>query len=344
MKRLRYVLIIVVAVVYSSCSSKDVSFPNYKYSTVYFPYQSPIKTLVLGEDIYDNTMDNEHKCLVMATMGGVYKNNKDITINVSVDDTLGSNLKFDQNGDTVIVMPSNYYSLPKSMNITIPAGSTMGGLEVQLTDAFFADPRSIKNTFIIPLRMNSVQNADSILSGKSSLSSPDPRRVSDWITVPKNYTLYAVKYINPWHGNYLRRGVEEVKGADGNTSLDTTISYHAPYVEKDEVCSVVTTALDQNSISLNAKTKDNVNIPFQMILKFDNQGKCTITNSDSAYYTLSGTGEFVKKGDMWGNEQRDVLHLKYQVNFGTTTHNFTDTIVLRERGVKMDTFNPAIIN
>jgi hypothetical protein len=45
---------------------------------------------------------------------------------------------------------------------------------------------------------------------------------------------------------------------------------------------------------------------------------------------------------MWGNEKRDVLYLKYKVDFGTTTHNLTDTLVMRDRGVKMETFTPVI--
>lgn len=319
MKSLTFLLCIILFV--SSCSNKDTSFPDYKYTTVYFPYQSPVKTIVLGEDIFDNTLDNEHKCLIMATLGGVYKNNTNRTIAVNIDNSLCDNLKFDVNGDDVLPMPSNYYVLPKDMNIVIPAGSFSGGIEIQLTDAFFADPRSLKNTFVIPLRMKSVANADSILSGKST-------------------TLYAVKYINAWHGNYLRRGKEEVKGANGNTSLDTTVIYHAQYVEKDQACNLVSMALDKNSISLNAKAKGNINVPFQAILTFDSQGKVVVTQPASASYTITGSGEFVKKGDMWGNEKRDVLHLKYQVNLGTTTHNFTDTIVLRDRGVKMEVFTP----
>ena len=59
-------------------------------------------------------------------------------------------------------------------------------------------------------------------------------------------------------------------------------------------------------------------------------------------YTVSGNGSFVKKGDMWGSEKRDVLHLKYQVNFGTTVHNLTDTLVMRDRAVKFETFNPVV--
>jgi hypothetical protein len=115
-------------------------------------------------------------------------------------------------------------------------------------------------------------------------------------------------------------------------------------VERDELCSIVTTALDEVSVSLIAKNKGNINTPFTMLLKFDSQGNCTITNPVSASYTLSGTGKWVKKGDMWGNQQRDVLHLKYQVDFGTTIHNLTDTIVMRDRGVRLETFTPVIVN
>lgn len=340
----RTLLISFILVTILSACNKKWSFPDYKYTTVYFPYQSPVRTLVLGEDIYDNTLDNQHKCQIMATMGGVYENKKNITVNVVVDTTLTQRLKFESpTGDSVLPMPSNYYTLnSKEDQILIPFGQLMGGIEVQLTDAFFQDPRSVKNTFVIPLRITKVTNADSVLRGKSDLASPDRRKAGDWVIPPKDYVLYAIKYINPYHGSYLRRGVDVVKGANANSSLDTTVVYHAPFVEQDQVCSIVTKSMNEVTVSLNAKNKGNLNASFQMILKFDDQGKCTIINPDSAPYTISGTGEFIKKGDMWGNEKRDVLHLKYQINFGTTTHQLTDTIVLRDRGVKMETFNPVV--
>ncbi len=106
---------------------------------------------------------------------------------------------------------------------------------------------------------------------------------------------------------------------------------------------MVTTTLNEVTVSLNARVRGNVNIPFQLVMQFDNQGKCTITNPATASYTVSGTGTMVKKGDMWGNEKRDVLHLQYQADFGTTIHQFKDTIVLRDRGIKMETFNPFIV-
>jgi hypothetical protein len=340
----RTFLISVILIGALAACNKKWSFPDYKYTTVYFPYQSPVRTLVLGKDIYDNTLDNQHKFKIMASMGGVYENKKDISLGVEVDNALAANLKFGSaTGDTVLAMPANYYSFPKDLKITIPSGEVMGGLEVQLTDAFFADPLAIKNTYVIPLKITSVSNADSILSGRSDHPSPDRRKAADWVLVPKDYVLFAVKYINPYHGSYLRRGKDEVKGAGGNTALDTNVIYHAAFVERDEVVSAATRTLNQISMSLNAKNKGNINTPFQLLITFDAQGKCTITNPVGATYTVTGNGEFVTDGDSWGNEKRDVLRVKYQVDFGTTVHNFSDTIVARDRGVKFETFNPVIV-
>ena len=176
------------------------------------------------------------------------------------------------------------------------------------------------------------------------MPSPDRRKPADWVLTPKDFVLFAVKYVNPYHGFYLRRGVDDAKGTGGNTSLDTNVVYHAAYVEKDQVISALTTSLSQVSMSLNAKNKGNINAPFQLILNFDGQGKCTVTQPATASYTITGNGEFVKDGDMWGNEKRDVIRLKYQVNFGTTIHSFSDTIVARDRGVKFETFTPVVVN
>ena len=57
----------------ASCYNADKEFPDYQDgTTAYFAYQYPIRTLVLGNDIYDNTLDNAHKCRIWSTMGGAY--------------------------------------------------------------------------------------------------------------------------------------------------------------------------------------------------------------------------------------------------------------------------------
>lgn len=66
MKLLKYLPVLSIAVtgmILTSCENNDISFPDYEGgSTVYFAYQSPVRTLVMGEDEYDTTLDNQHKC------------------------------------------------------------------------------------------------------------------------------------------------------------------------------------------------------------------------------------------------------------------------------------------
>lgn len=321
MKKKCFPFILLLALL-ASCQNEEVVFPDYKYQSTYFAYQYPVRTITLGEDIFDTSLDNAFKCRIMATTGGVYENKKDITIGISVDNSLSQNLRFGPTGSDVKAMPESYYRLA-SDKIVIPSGQLIGGVEVQLTNEFFADPLAIKNTYVIPVRMTNVANADSMLSGK-------------------NFTLYAVKYVNPWHGFYLRRGKDVVEGKNGNTSLNQTVVRHKQYVESDEVIKLLTQSLSKTEVPVVYKDKDGKNINVTLILTFDEQGNCSVS-SNSASYTATGTGKFVKKGEKksWGNVDRDAMYLSYKVDFPDMAVSSTDTLVLRNRGVAMETFSPV---
>jgi hypothetical protein len=344
MKKIIFISLIII-VIFPACENSEWDFPDNEYSTVYFPYQSPVRTIVLGKDyVNDNTLDNQHKCLIMAALGGVYQNKTDVILDVEVDNDLCNNLAFANNTSrSVLPLPSNYYSLPGEMQIVIPEGKIIGGIEVSLMDAFFADSLAISNNYVIPLVITSVTNADSILQGVSLADNANRVNSNDWAILPKDYILYAVKYINPYDANYLRRGADVVTGNNGNTALNTTNVYHAKYIENDEVCRAVTMSLSDVSISLKTREKDsNIDVPFELILSFSASGECNISNPDAASYTASGNGRLVEDGDIWGGIKRDVLHLQYSVDFGTSTHSFTDTLVIRDRAVKFETFIPFV--
>ena len=55
-----------------------------------------------------------------------------------------------------------------------------------------------------------------------------------------------------------------------------------------------------------------------------------------------GTNSYVTEADMWGGKESDALHIQYEVDFGSVTHSFTDTLVLRDRGVSFETFNDVV--
>ncbi len=342
MKRFKFLSVLsagaLALLMMTSCENQEVEFPDFEYTTVYFPYQYPVRTVVLGEDIFDNTMDNEYKVKIFATMGGVYENNKNIDIDLAVEESLTSNLYFDD-GSAVQPMPADYYSLAEqaiSLN-----GELQGGVDVQLSDSFFADENSISNTYVIPLRMTGVNNADSILDGTPLVDNPVRTNVADWDVQPKDFVLYAVKFINPWDANYLRRG-EDVITENGET---TTIVRHEEYVEDDEVVNLSTASL--NSVIFPVHTtvmqgEEQVTLTCELVLTFNDNGECTITSGTEGY-TASGSGQFVQDGEKnsWGGQDRNALYLDYEVDFGTKQYQTTDTLVVRDRGVKIETFNPT---
>jgi hypothetical protein len=360
----KYILTtLLISILFTSCHNGDWEFPDYDYTAVYFAYQTPVRTIVLGEDLFDTSLDNEHKCQIMATMGGVYANNADRIISFQVDNSLCNNLVF-ENGSDVKAMPTGYYSL-SSDKITIPKGSVLGGVTVSLTDAFFADPLALKNTYVIPVVMTGVQNADSILRGVPLVENPNRAIADNWDIVPKDYILYAVKYINPWDANYLRRG-KDVIVRDGVTETKVR---HAEYVEKDEVFKLTTLSLSELDFPTDFQSRQGNNLNLKVKLHFENDQNCTVSPVATAYQlndtvrvhniTAKGEGKFVPKGEKnsWGSKDRDALYLNYEIGYEVEIHypqaglpsdnqivkyNTTDTLVVRDRGIQVETFTPKL--
>lgn len=320
----------------ASCYNADKEFPDYEGgTTAYFAYQFPVRTIILGNDIYDNSLDNAHKFQIWSTMGGAYKG-RDAVVDIIVDESLCKNLHFvDEGGNAVAEvqpMPANYYTL---MSNQIPYnGEPRGYVEVQLTDEFFNDAKSTENTYVIPLRMVNVTGIDRILSGEP-LTGFNPDRQDygeEWKTKPMDFTLYCVRYINPWHAKYLRRGADEVT-EDGKTTTvirkdmslvnsDPMRYKENPVNQNDEVCSIKTKNMKQAVFTATVKTSIG-NISCNLLLTFDGN-KCTIS-TEEADVTATGTGEFITNGSAmaeykdyrWGEypDKRDILRLEYTANF-----------------------------
>jgi hypothetical protein len=334
-----YMGLAVVAGLLASCKNSDAPYPDFTNTGVYFATQYPVRTVELGEELnVDNSLDNQRKVSIKATIGGVYENKKDVTIDFKVDESLLNNLYYSGGGAKINAMPTQYYQLA-SNKITIPSGSIIGGVEVQLTDAFFADPTAINRNYVIPLVMTNVNGADSILKGLANTANPSRVVASNWTTRPKDYVLYAVKYINPWQANYLRRGADQVTQANGTV---TSASRRTQYVENNEVVSTSTVSLSTVNLPLTIKNSAGTNVPFNLLLTFDNNGNCTVTGN-SASFDIAGTGKFVSNGEKnsLGGKDRSAIYLDYTVNFKTLSVKYAtkDTLVVRDRGLKAETFD-----
>lgn len=338
MKQLLLYMLVFAGLV--SCENFETDHEDYKYTSGFFPYQYPVRTLVLGDYIYDNSNDNAHKFVISAAMGGVYENDRDREFQIGVDESLCNNLLFTAGGGEVKPLPSAWYTLSSAEKIVIPAGKTNGGVEVQLTDAFFNDPLATTLGYVVPIRLTGSADVDTILSGSPLNPDPNPVNAADWTVLPKNYTLFAVKYINEFHGTYFHYGSSSVKDASGAEVESTT--YSEKYVENNSTAKLVTTARYQVSVNVTLQSAVMTG-SIDLLLTFSGN-TCTVTAAPGSAYTVSGTGEFKTKAYNWGNKDRDGIMLSYTVTNGTHTYEAADVLVARDRGVVMEVFSPVLTN
>lgn len=290
----------------TSCSNSDwetSSIPggieqggNNGKVSVYFSMQAPIRTITLGnDDDAVNTDDNAHQFKLMATIGGIYKNTKDRKISYAIDPSL-----LDESTG-MEVLPSSYYTIEDG-SLTIPAGSIVGGATVKLTDAFFNDPKAATTHYVLPVRLVSTNDCDTILESK-------------------NYQLLCVKYKNRYTGLYCKTGTSDVQTLKTIThknedALDVVSTY-------DMNTSSVKFSYPVKELRYNSKNNSwdeaDATHDIALTLKFSGES-CQVLQGDK----VVGTGSFTPRGiqDFSDkNRMADCLKLKFTV---TTVTNAGD--------------------
>lgn len=347
-------IIAVLGTVMTGCHNGDVKFDNFEYQTIYFSKQSPVRTITLGDDgEYDTSDDNAHRFYIKAALGGVNVNTETHSAAFVVDNSLCDNLVFAESGAPVKAMPAEYYSI-KGDEMTITPGNVIGGVQVQLTDAFFNDPEAVGLSYVIPIRLTS--SADSILVGRAKDGVQNPNRLvaDDWSVQPKDYVFYAVKYKNIYHGCWISKG----KDVSENRGETTTNDRNPDLWEKGTLRYLTTVALNKAlykfaftvpSIDDQGK-KSEKNIACDLLLTFNDSQGCTIS-TNTAGCTASGSGQWTYKGEpkAWGDKDRDLLELNYNFTIDyvyndqtgeTATYKYSsqERMVMQSRQNKLEEF------
>jgi len=290
------------------------------------------------EENYDNSMERELIFHIAPNIGGMYENTESWTVDFEVVDTLAHHIE-NLGGDTILPLPSSYYTLTPSNQVTILPGSFKGMIEVQLTDDFLDDSLAYGNHYVIPLRITGT-SADSVLRGQSTSAStnPDPRRAADWTIPPKDFVLFGIKYVNPYHGTWLHRGMDIMYDSLDNP-VDTAI-YRQIYIVDDELWQLNTRGMDVAHTDGIAAYRGG---EYQMELNISEDGSIQVDSVAGSTFTPEGTGEYIKDGSSWGGKPRDVIYLSYSfTEADTLTHQVNDTLVFRNRGIKFEEFSPVI--
>lgn len=347
MKNKSFTLIFLAAALTLVCSCRNQSweFDDFDYTATYFPWTFPVRTLVLGDSEYDNTNDKNHRFVISAAMGGVYENKTDIAVDFMIDPSLVENLAF-EDSTAAKILPEEYYTLSNSSRITIPKGKFDGGITVTLTDAFFQDPEAYTNRYVLPLRILS-STTDSVLRGSEAISNPDPRIAAHWKKAPMDFTVFGIKYINEYHGNYLLRGKTQAHNG-ANETVGTPAAYgygKYGYVEEGIVTPLLTRSLSSLEYSQQIQVSEGTSPGiYTVILTVDPEtGNVTVTPKEDSAFGIQGTGKFVKGGQEWGGKKRNALYLDLTVTDNTNRYEVQDTLVFRDNRVKVEEFTPVIL-
>ncbi len=330
----------------TACDNQKQEFPDFELQAVYFPIQSPLRTLSLGEDRVDNTLDREHKLDIAMSIGGMYDNYQNWTVDYVVDPSLTNNA-FISAGVPLIALPESYYTLNPLNTAIIHKGSFNGLIRVELADAFFNDSIAVTGQYVIPLRITGT-SADSVLSGKKMKPGEADRRIAaDWESgkAPKDWVLYGIKYVNAYHGTYLHRGRDIV--STGGVITDTVV-FRNRYVEKDLIIKLTT--LDTKTVYTNGVAAKVSNTgKYAMTLEFGNaeggSGPVTITPRAGSSYSVAGSGEYhdlSSTTETWTGLKWQSMYLNYTYTEGANTHQVADTLVFRDRGIKYE-INPVLV-
>lgn len=339
MKKIFYILTVLLGI--AACENQPIEFEDFEFKAVYFPIQRPLRTLSLGEDRIDNSLDKQYIFDVAVSIGGMYKNKKDWTVDYVVDPTLTDKVYTNTTPSLKIIpLPTQYYTLDPVNSAIIPKGSFNGRIRVQLKSEFFDDPLALTGQYVIPLRITNT-SADSILMGKPALSNPDPRVTAHWESnkSPKYWVMYGIKYVNAYHGNYLHRG-QDVRKNSVTGVVEDTIIFRNKYVEYDALIKLIT--INRNKVFTNG-VGNIIGSGHSMVLTFTNEngasGAVTISPAEDALYEVTGSGHYNDKAssvEVWTLLTWQSMYLNYIYDDGTYIHNIHDTLVFRDRGIKWE--------
>jgi hypothetical protein len=332
----------------AGCKDQEVSFPDHTLQAVYFPLQVPLRTLSLGEDRIDNSLDKELKFDIGVSIGGMYKNTTNWTVNYEPAPSLTTDVTV--GGQPLLPLPEAYYTLSPVNTMTIPSGSFSGRIRVSLTESFLDDPLAVAGRYAIPLVLTGT-SADSILSGAPDplLTEPADRRIAaNWLAgqTPKDWVLFGIKYVNAYHGTYLQRG-RNIR-YQGGVAIDTVV-YRQKFVEQDRLVKFTTTAKDKvtsNAVSNRTSSGSSV---YSMELGFTNitgaSGPVTISPVAGSIYSVTGSGQYFAKSESVEGFAELIfqsMHLNYTYTDGLDTHVVTDTLIFRDRGIKYEELNIVV--
>lgn len=306
MKKALIVLVLAAAMV--SCYSDYIN--DYTNDSIYFPYQTDVRTFVVGEGM---TIE------IGAALGGVRENTRDRTVNFSIDNSLvnAATLALMKAGPqyikdavapvtTLLPIPSNFYTLSNNSKMVIKSGQHMGSVVMKIDSAkFLADPNALFANYAIPFNIVSA-DADTVLQSKRT-------------------AVIGLHYENMLFGTYWHGGITTVKNAAG-TTIQTIVYYTA--INQPENKTWKLTTVTPNTLVTNGYS-DQTTAKGEMKLTLNGTDIAVNTNIGSTFAVSPNGASTFNRAKLLQN-RKILLNYKYTNAAGNTCYA-QDTLTFRNR-------------
>lgn len=305
-------LFLLIACFLCSCQKYEDYIYDFDYSTVYFAYQRPVRT-VFSDDL---------SIEIGVVLGGKRENKSDERVTFAVAPELLENP--DYVGDnSFTLLPADYYTLSDRQTIVIPEGKFLGTVKLTLNaDKFLSDPSALTRTYALPVRITG-STTDRILTA-------DPENDVEG----KDYTIIVIKYISQYQGVYYHRG--ERYAYDSSGRLLDVLKYVDEHEEDIYVKNLVwnlhtfdaSSLLTDGVAEFLSDTKK-----YSMKIAVRNDGTVAVTDNPE-----SGSSEItniVDNGDSRYDRESRTFYLNYEYTDSSTGNRYVMKDILKYRNTEM---------
>lgn len=308
----KFFIVSLIVVMLSSCEKYDSYIDDFNYTTVYFAYQNPVRT------VFSNNLQFD----IGVAMGGVRTN----SANQTADFVIAPELLTDAGivgTNNFTLLPADYYTLSSSSQFVIPKGDFVGKVRVILNkEKFLTDPLATGKTYALPIKITDT-SLDSILTGNATKG-----------IARKDYTIVVVKYISQYHGIYYHRGQRSKYDASNN--LVNTVRYVTPDQEDEYVQNVV-----WNFKTLKADSIQSSGVGEFYSSSSKNYGLNLKILTDNTVRITGNPSSLIPNIQDLGNSLYDATKKSFYLNYQYTDvdnmrYVMKDTLIFRNDGLSLE--------
>lgn len=273
-----------------SCSFEDLE-DIYPYTTALFVNQDYNRNIVVGEGLQMNAG---------ITFSGMIDNKKDRIVEYVVDPSL-------VNVANKSVLPSSYYTFGHTSQIVIPKGKLKGYLPIKIdSTAFLNDPKSLTGEYVLPLRITSSSDVDSI---------PEAT----------NHIRISVSYYAKQHGYYNYSGsVTKMK----NGVADAVVNYKNIETETNSIRFLQTCGPTSFVVVSDPKNNDDPAKDYVFLLDVPTKGSSDVIISPHPDSPV----EVHSSGNCTYNAENKTFYLSYSYTLPDgTVCTVSEELVFRNR-------------